>query len=58
MIEDRDEWEQQYFAKHGEWPSLEAKARRVAAQAAFDANEHKILDLTTGQPRGKAPPRT
>jgi hypothetical protein len=51
MADEESNWEQRYFAKHGEVPSPEYKAKRAAAQAAFDAKEHLMIDMVTGEPR-------
>lgn len=53
MADGEDDWERRYFAKHGEWPSPEYKAKRAAAQEAFDAKEHRMIDMVTGEPRWK-----
>lgn len=35
----------------------ETSARRLAAKEEFDRNEHRMIDLVTGQPKGMPQPR-
>lgn len=51
------EWQRRYFVKYGEYATAAATAKRRAAQTSFDAREHRMIDLVTGEPRGKLRPK-